>query len=451
MKKIEPLAIFSTDELPTVAIHIPIFNEKHVILSTLNSLSKINYPTDKLIIMLLDDSNDETSQIIDEFLKNSTSAKKFQVIRRLSRSGFKAGALAEATLSTTAQFIALFDADCKVPSNFLLDSIHYFKDNESLAAIQTRWKHMNSKFSLFTRAMSIGLDGHFFIEKPGRMSTNGFIAFNGTGGIWRTQAILNAGNWSSKTLAEDLDLAYRTQLMGNSILYLNHISVYQEIAPSIKLWGIQQTRWSRGFAQNLRLYLRKTLFGSHSKSRFQGTIQLTAYLIPFFLLINIISSSFLLFFDDYSSIAFLLSILNLSLAVVSVSGFIVYSIAIFRAKRPWWEIVLIPFFLFWGLSLLIRIFFGVLQGFISYGGNFIRTPKFDLQDSKGKQFISKSKMPFDSLLFIEIIFLLFMGLSIINTIELGSQFIFTSLFYFYIFLSVFTMIFSNLTHAIISK
>ena len=235
--------------------------------------------------------------------------------------------------------------DCKVPPTFLRDTIHYFTDN-SISALQTRWEHSNLHYSLFTLAMSVGLDGHFLVEKLGRIKTNGFIAFNGTGGIWRRTAILQAGNWSAKTLAEDLDIAFRSQLKSKSVLYLPQVTVLQEIAPTLSLWGIQQTRWSRGFAQNLRLHFKDVLFKNHSRNRFQGAIQLTAYLLPFFLLINIISSSLLVFSSNYNYNNPFLLILNSSLAIVSISGFIVYSVAIIRAKRPLWHIVLIPLFLF---------------------------------------------------------------------------------------------------------
>lgn len=440
-----PKFIFKDEDFPTVAIHLPIYNEQKVILTTLDSLITLDYPADKLTLMLLDDSTDETSSIIDEYVANHQISCKIEIIRRENRSGYKAGALAEATLKTDSEFIAIFDADCKVPPMFLRQAIHYFSD-ASINAIQTRWEHSNLHYSLFTLAMSVGLDGHFLVEKEGRIKTNGFIAFNGTGGIWRKKAILEAGNWTAQTLAEDLDLAFRSQLQSHSIQYLPHVTVQQEIAPTLTLWGIQQTRWSRGFAQNIRLHFKDVLTKKHDKNRFQGAIQLTAYLVPFFLLLNILSGATLLFSPDYTAISSLLIVLNISLAVVSISGLIVYTIAIRRAGRPLWHIILIPLFLFWGTSLLIRIFFGVVEGFFRYGGEFKRTPKFDLYKDEAKTTYTKIKMPIDATVFIEFIFLLFIGVAIVKTLLIGFQMILATFFYVYVFLSMLLMFVSNINH-----
>ncbi len=444
-QKILPSSYYAENDLPSVAFHIPIYNEKKVIISTLESLFAVDYPSDKLTLMLLDDSTDETCSIIDEYLASHICKFKVLVKRRKKRNGFKAGALAEATLETEAELIAIFDADCKVPSNFLRDTVHYFNDN-SVSAIQTRWEHSNLHYSLFTLAMSVGIDGHFLVEKMGQVKTNGFLSFNGTGGMWRKTAIIEAGNWSPRTLAEDLDIAYRSQLQTKNILFLPHITVLQEIAPTLSLWGIQQTRWSRGFSQNLRLHFKDVLTKDHKKNRFQGAILLTAYMIPFFLLLNIVFSSLLIFSSDYNSISSFLIIFNSGLAVVSIAGFIVYSVAIIRAKRPLWHIILIPLFLFWGTSLIIRIFFGIIQGFFKNGGEFKRTPKFDLFKPEAKKTNTRVKIPKDGTIFIEIIFLLFIGVTIIKTLILGFQMILATIFYTYVFSSMLLMFFSNLTH-----
>lgn len=443
-KSSPPKSYYSDTNLPTVAIHLPIYNEQQVLFTTLTDLLNLDYPADKLTIMILDDSTDETTDMLDSFLTTPTKFK-VEVLHRNNRTGYKAGALASATIQTSAEFIAIFDADCKVQPNFLRETIHYFTD-ENVGAVQTRWEHSNLHYSIFTLAMSVGLDGHFLTEKLGQMKTNSFLAFNGTGGIWRKQSILDAGNWRGKTLAEDLDLAYRSQLQGKSIIYLPQITVLQEIAPSLSLWGIQQTRWSRGFSQNFRLHFRNVLSKNNSRNRFQSAILLTAYMLPFFLLVNIVTSSLLLFFSDYFKIYFYIQIFNLSLVVVSVSGLIAYSAAILRANRPFWHLIFIPFFLFWGTSLIIRIFFGVLAGFFKFGGEFKRTPKFDLFKDQNKTVNIRVKMPLDAIVFIECIFLVFTVITVIKSVELGPQMIFATIFYIYVLLSLLLMFISNIRH-----
>jgi cellulose synthase/poly-beta-1,6-N-acetylglucosamine synthase-like glycosyltransferase len=73
---------------------------------------------------------------------------------------------------------------------------------------------LGSKPQLFgiNKIQAFALDAHFTLEQVGRNSKLHFINFNGTAGVWRKQCILDAGNWESDTLTEDLDLSYRAQL-----------------------------------------------------------------------------------------------------------------------------------------------------------------------------------------------------------------------------------------------
>ena len=103
--------------------------------------------------------------------------------------------------------------------------------------------------SLLTRIQSIFLDGHFIIEHIARSSSGRFFNFNGTAGIWRKEAIVDAGGWEHDTLTEDLDLSYRAQLRGWKFLYLPDIEVPGEIPVEMNSFKSQQQRWTKGAVQ----------------------------------------------------------------------------------------------------------------------------------------------------------------------------------------------------------
>lgn len=438
---------YSDDDLPQVAIQIPVFNEPKVIESILKSVLNIDYPTEKLHIMILDDSTDSTSSIISKFISNiSSNNLKIDHIQRIDRIGYKAGALNEAITKTNSELITIFDADFNIPSDFLRKTVHHFKSRNKLSAIQTRWIHSNEKFSLFTRTMSLAIDGHFLIEKPGRYKSNGFISFNGTAGIWRKSSIISSGGWSHNTLAEDIDLAYRTQFQGQNILYLQDITVKQEITPTLRNWAIQQTRWSQGFSQNFRSKFLTILTKGHNKSKFQGIIQLSAYYLPLLLLINLISGVFLLFIPNTD--LFIIKLLGSVLGIVSFCGLFVYAVAINRAGRSKFDILLIPLFLFWGSSLIIRISFGAVKGFFRNSGEFIRTPKFNLNNEKTKNSLIKTKIPLDAIIIVEILVFVILSIGFVKSLEIGLSMVFTSLFYGFIVLSIFFLLISNITHSL---
>lgn len=441
---------YSKSDLPLVTIQLPIYNESNVIKATLLEISKLVYPQEKIQIQILDDSNDSTSQIIDievENLKNQ--GFNIDVIRRGNRTGYKAGALENGLEHGVSEFVAIFDADFRVDPYFLEKTIHFFKNNENLGAINTRWEHSNQNYSLFTQSMSIGLDQHFLVEKPGRKSRNAFMNFNGTGGIWRVETIRKSGGWSSTTLVEDLDLAYRVQSRGFEILYLRDATNAQEIPPTIRCWIIQQSRWSKGFSQNLRKNFLPFLKNNNGKSRIQGTLHLTQYFVPLMILLNTVSSSILLYYPQFDGDAF--SMFGIFFIIVTIFAMITYMVTVFRAGRPLVHFLFIPFFLFWGAGLLVRMGIGTLSGLFRKGGEFVRTPKFNLSNSKKEQTISiREKIPLDKIFLAEIAYMIILFFGLIKGMELGISYLFQVLYYFFLLCSMIYLILSELMHAFFS-
>ena len=204
----------SNSDLPFVTVQLPLYNELYVVERLIDAVAKLDYPKDKFEIQLLDDSNDETLNIVARKV-TEYKEKGFQIYqyKRRDRTGYKAGALVEGTKKAKGEFIAIFDADFLPNPQFLKETIPYFQD-EKIGVVQTRWEHINKNYSLLTRLQAFGLDAHFTVEQTGRNVGNHFINFNGTAGVWRKSCIEDAGGWQSDTLTEDLDLSYRAQLKG---------------------------------------------------------------------------------------------------------------------------------------------------------------------------------------------------------------------------------------------
>lgn len=441
---------YSEVELPHITLQLPVFNESRIIQTTLNHLVNLKYPFNRLKIQILDDSTDNTSEIIDNMVKGlREEGLIIEIVRRDSREGFKAGALKNGLQKDKSEFIALFDADFKIDPSFLIRSIHFFKNNETLGAIQARWGHSNLNHSLFTRAMSIGLDGHFLVEKIGRKRLKAFISFNGTGGLWRRATIDECGGWSSNTLAEDLDLAYRSQLGGYEIIYLTELVNYQEVPPTIRCWIIQQSRWAKGFSQNIRKNIRRFLMSSRGAPRFrtmQGIIHLTQYFVPLMVVVNTTTSTYLLYSSTWSAEAF--SILSLLFCITAACGIFAYAIAIIRAGRSWWDILLIPLFLFWGGGLIIRMGVGSIDGLMRKGGIFKRTPKFNLgNEVSSSQRQLREYIPLDKIFFLEILYVIILCAGIVKTLILSGPFLFTAFYYLFLVLSMLNLIISEILHA----
>ena len=238
---------FNPHELPSVTTQIPVFNEINVVERIMRAAGGIQYPQGKHEIQVLDDSTDETSELIDRIAEDlRQDGIDITVFRRSGRQGFKAGALAEGLPRAKGEFLAVFDADFVPPADYLLRTVPFFLEDNRLGLVQARWGHLNRHKSLLTRVQSIGIDGHFMIEQSARSWNGLFMNFNGTAGIWRKQAIKDGGGWQWDTLTEDMDLSYRVQFAGWKALFLPDVVVPAEIPEDVNAFKSQQFRWAKG-------------------------------------------------------------------------------------------------------------------------------------------------------------------------------------------------------------
>ena len=217
---------------------------------SLKTVSKFDYPREKLEIQVLDDSTDETVEIVAKWVEyGQQKGLDIQHIRRTDRAGFKAGALQHGLELANGDLVAIFDADFMPQQDFLKKTVAYFQDPE-IGVVQTRWGHLNQDYSLLTRVQAFGLDAHFTVEQSGRSQAGSFINFNGTAGVWRKKCIVDAGGWSADTLTEDLDLSYRAQLKGWKFKYLQDVVAPAELPVIMSAIKSQQYRWNKGAAEN---------------------------------------------------------------------------------------------------------------------------------------------------------------------------------------------------------
>ncbi len=280
---------------PTVSIQLPVYNESYVIRRLVSACAGMAeaYGIEKVRILILDDSDDDTILEVDKVVAEYREKHfKIDVQRRENRSGFKAGALQVALTGTEEEFIAIFDADFIPPEDFLLRTLPYFEREEQLGIIQSRWTHLNRDYNVLTQAIGHVIDVHFLIEQPGRYAAGCFQNFNGSGGVLRKKAVLEAGGWCADTLAEDLDLSYRMQMLGYRVLYLRDLLCPGEIPPTVPSFKMQQGRWACGSLRNARKILPELLKNRNIelKRRLQAFIHLTGYIIHPLMVISFILS-----------------------------------------------------------------------------------------------------------------------------------------------------------------
>lgn len=376
LRRRPPVTPKAPETWPSVTVQLPLKNEFYVVERVIRAACALDYPRERLDIQVLDDSTDETREraraIVEEMRGAGTSIEH---LHRAEPHGFKAGALNHGLETARGDFLAMFDADCVPPRDFLRRVIPHFED-ESVGCVQVRWGFLNRYHSLLTRLQAIVLDGLFVVDQHARASSRLPLQFNGTNGVWRRRAIDAAGGWSPEILAEDADLSFRAYLAGYRVLHMSDYTVPTEVPEDMAAFRAQQRRWALGSAQMLRTLGARILFAKvPARAKLMMFMHLGRHAIDPLILLACVTSPFttlwgMPFLVDYGTFW------NAGLVgLVLVSSLMFYGTALARGGSRVGETLLVPLImpLAMGMSLLYTVAF--FRGIVAPGGVFVRTPK----------------------------------------------------------------------------
>ncbi len=376
---------------PRVTVQLPIFNERYVIERLVEAVSRFDYPHELLDIQVLDDSTDETQQVASACVARfAAQGLPITYIHRTNREGYKAGALENGLKTSRGEFVAIFDADFIPASDFLRRSIPYFQ-NEKIGMVQARWIYLNRDYSLLTQVETILLDGHFVVEHGARSRRGTFFNFNGTAGVWRRQAIEDAGGWEHDTLTEDTDLSYRAQLHGWKFLYLPDIECASELPVDMNGFKAQQARWAKGLMQTAKKILPRVMKSNaprHVKA--EAFFHLTANIsYPLMVLLStmLLPAMIVRFYQGW----FQMLVVDLPLFLASTCSISSFYLVAQKELRPksWWRTFLyMPFVMATGIGISVRNAQAVIEAIIGKKSEFARTPKYKIE-GKGDSFVAK--------------------------------------------------------------
>ncbi len=368
-------------ELPRVTVQLPMFNEPRVARRIIEAAAALDYPSDRLEIQVLDDSTDETTEISRQTVKRLRD-RGINIVRfhRENRTGFKAGALAEAVPVASGEFICIFDADFTPPPNILRSLIHYFTSPD-VGVVQARWDHSNRRDSMLTKAQAVLLDGHFIIEHTARNRSGRFMSFNGTAGIWRKSCIEDAGGWQHDTLTEDLDLSYRAQMKGWRFVYLPEVTAPAELPPQMPDFKTQQRRWTRGGVQTLRKLLPAVLRSRLPlRIKIEAFFHLTACTVHLYVLALsiMVVPAILMRQSLFAGRPVTQMFFDLTLFLLACCSTATFFAVSQRELFQTWKgsVRYIPLLMCLGIGISINNAFAALAGFFGGTGEFVRTPKY---------------------------------------------------------------------------
>ena len=391
---------------PSITIQLPIYNEKYVAKRLVDAVCNLDYPKDQMNIMVLDDSDDDTVDVLEKTV-NYYKTQGFQIehVRRGTRKGYKAGALKYAMQITDTELVAIFDADFIPPTWFLKRAIpHFSKPNIGL--IQCRWGHVNENYSTITQVQALSLDFHFLIEQKAKSNSHLFMNFNGTAGIWKRDCIEDAGGWHTATLVEDLDLSYRAQMKGWKCVFLPDIVVDAELPAQMNAAKRQQFRWAKGSIQCAT----KLLFDITVKrkvsieAKIQAFIQLTRHIVYPLMLIQFLALPILLAGQINLYVVSFLPIITFATYLAMGPGAYILIIQNMYGKSWKSKAKLLPALLVYNAGMSVNNTVAVFDAIFGRKNEFLRTPKYGIinknDDWKGKAY----NLPFTQTTLLEIFF-----------------------------------------------
>lgn len=371
-------------ELPMVTVQLPIFNERYVVERLLNAVSLLDYPKDRLEIQVLDDSTDDTKEIVEGHVARLREQNfNVQFLHRTDRSGFKAGALAEGLKVCQGEYVLILDADFVPGPELLQKTIQFFTD-EKIGMVQTRWGHINRGYSILTRVQAMFLDGHLLLEQTARSRSGRFFNFNGTAGVWRKSCIEQSGGWQADTLTEDLDLSYRAQLAGWKFVFLSDIVTPAELPVDMNGFKSQQHRWTKGSIQTCKKILPQIWRSPEVPlyAKIEATIHLTSnftYLLLAFLCVLLHPSAGVNVGGGGWTRALLIDLPIFIAASFSVGVFHFCAQRYLHPKGWIKELLFLPGLLALGIGLSISNAKAVLEAVFNHQTPFNRTPKYGIE------------------------------------------------------------------------
>ncbi len=419
-QKVEPPA-----NLPLVTIQLPLYNEKYVAKRLIDAVCRIDYPKDKLQIQVLDDSDDDTADLIRSIVEEY-EFKGFDIvyIHRIHRTGYKAGALKEGIKNAKGEFIAIFDADFIPPAWFLKSAIGHFYAHPKLALVQCKWGHVNENYSTLTEAQAVSLDLHFLIEQKAKSLTHLYMNFNGTAGIWRTSCINDAGGWHTSTLVEDLDLSYRVQMKGWKCLFLEDVVVDAELPVQMNAAKRQQFRWAKGSIQLALKLLSDVMLHRNIplETKVQAFIQLTRHMINPLFLVQFIIFPMLLALDYKLYTVSWAPLISIFMYLLMGPGGYLLVINKTWSGEKWREKAQQFFFLiFYSAGLSVNNTVAVFDAVFGKKNEFLRTPKFGIvsksDDWRNKEYV----LPFTKTTLLEVFFAIYGCMAVFISIFSGNS------------------------------
>ncbi|EQF26291.1 glycosyl transferase 2 family protein [Clostridioides difficile CD160] len=353
------------DEYPMVSILVPAHNEAKVIGKTVESLLLLNYPKDKMELIVINDNSSDNSKEILESIKNKYNNYNFTIINTDNLTGGKgkSNALNIGYTLSKGEFIAVYDADNTPDRNALRYLIQTIVMDDELGAVIGKFRTRNKNKNLLTKFINIETLSFQWMSQAGRWQLFNLCTIPGTNFILRKSIIEEIGGWDSKAIAEDTEISFRIYNLGYKIKLVPQSITWEQEPETVKVWIKQRTRWAKGNIYVLMKYIKNIFKQGKNKIVFDIAYFFSVY----FLFLTSVIISDILFVLSISKLIeisipinfFLIWILSYLLFIIEVS----ISLSIEKGESTFENIFIVAIMYFTYSQLWL---FVAIKGMIEY-------------------------------------------------------------------------------------
>lgn len=245
---------------PTVSLLIPAHNEEKVIEKTVRSILSMDYPKDKLeVIVINDNSSDKTGEILKKVQESVKGNLKIITTTKENGGKGKSNALNIGYEESKGEIIGIYDAD-NTPNVKALKYLTYqIQTNEKYGAVIGKFRTRNKKRNPLTKFINIETLSFQWLSQGGRYFIFGFATIPGTNFVIRRSMIEQLGGWDIKAITEDTEVSIRIYLLGYEIGFMPLSITYEQEPETVRVWFKQRLRWVKGNLYVIHKYLFKVI------------------------------------------------------------------------------------------------------------------------------------------------------------------------------------------------
>jgi len=373
------------NSLPTVTVLVASYNEKNVIAKALQGILKLDYPMNKIQVVVADDSDDGTYEIVrDELNKLKIKGIKTVLVHRDNREGLKSAALNNALKFVNGKYTLLIDADVILPTDIFTRAIPFLLNNPNQKFLDFEPEFPNRNFNVFTKFYSLSA---YFLQETYSKSYSHLqlpFAYTGDSVLLDTAFVKKIGGWKYNVIGDDTYLSLKIWAKGGQGTHFSPVHPLVEAYPSYGILKKRFLRVNKGIAQAFAVTLKDIL---KSKLSIFQKIEVLLSLMP------TLVSIFTLLFTAIIVVGIIFSLQAVQKIFTSVEyilltsglniSFLLLTLFIIKIKKLPLKDYILPVIVSGYILVPIAIYsiVGFFQGLLNKKIEFYRAPKFGTMEN----------------------------------------------------------------------